>query len=75
MALIKVLKTWQRSVNYFLANKHKVLLSFLLCLPIHIISFVSAYFLARSLNINISFFDIQPGHCHGLGDKLCAIND
>ena len=59
MALIKVLKTWQRSVNYFLANKHKVLLSFLLCLPIHIISFVSAYFLARSLNINISFFDIS----------------
>lgn len=56
--LNRVINNWQDSLQYFLANRKKVVLALLLCLPIHTVSFVSAYIIARSLNINISFFDI-----------------
>lgn len=54
----RVLQAWKGSLQYFKAHKNKVLLAFLLCLPIHTIAFISKYLLARSLGIDISFFSI-----------------
>lgn len=50
---------WSNALKYFCNNSRKVALSLLLCLPIHGLSFFSAYLLARSLSIQISFFDIS----------------
>lgn len=55
----RVIKTWCQAIMFFKANKKKVLWGFLICLPIHGISFLTTYMLALSININISFFDIS----------------
>ncbi len=50
---------WQDALTFFSGNKRKVIQAFLLCLPIHCVSFVSAYILAIFLNIEISFYAIS----------------
>ena len=55
----EVIMVWRNALKYFVNNSRKVALSLLLCLPMHGLSFFSAYLLARSLNIQVSFFDIS----------------
>ena len=55
----KVIQTWQNAMLFFKANKKNVIYGLLLCLPIHIISFFTAYLLARSLAINVSFLNVS----------------
>ncbi len=57
--LSNVAEAWQNALLYFRSNKKNVLMGLLLCIPIHVVSFLTAYLLARSLNIHISFFDIS----------------
>jgi glycosyltransferase 2 family protein len=57
--IVSVLQAWKRALHYFKAHKRRVLYAFLLCLPIHIVAFISKYLLARSLEIDISFFSIS----------------
>lgn len=56
--LIHVLEVWRESLDFFRRNRHQVFLALLLCLPIHGLSFVTTYILARTLGISVSFFDI-----------------
>lgn len=55
---ITFIKAWKDTLRFFYMNKLRVLKAFSLCLPIHCVSFVTAYILAGFLNINISFFSI-----------------
>lgn len=57
--LSKAINIWQSALAFFSANKKKVLFAFLLCLPIHIVSFFTSYLLARSLYIYLPFVDIS----------------
>lgn len=56
--IFRIFEALLRTLAYFKANKRKVLLALLLCVPIHLISFLSTYMLARSIGININFFSI-----------------
>jgi len=58
-ALNNVAEAWQNALTFFKTHKKNVIMGILLCIPIHIISFFTAYLLARSINIHISFFDIS----------------
>lgn len=53
-----VLRVWQDSLDYFRSNKKKIVQALLLCLPIHIISFLTKFIIARNININVAFIDI-----------------
>lgn len=57
--LNNVAEAWQNALSYFKTNKKNVVMGLLLCIPIHVVSFFTAYLLALSLSINISFFDIS----------------
>ena len=54
-----IIQTWQNAMLFFKANKKNVIYGLLLCLPIHIISFFTAYLLAQSLAIDVSFLNIS----------------
>ena len=53
-----LLQAWEKALHYFKTHKRRVLYAFLLCLPIHMVAFISKYLLARSLGIDVSFFSI-----------------
>lgn len=55
----RVAEVWNDSVKYFITNKGKVIFGLLICIPIHLISFITAFILARSLNIQITFIEIS----------------
>ena len=53
-----LLQAWKKALHFFKTHKRRVLYAFLLCLPIHMVAFISKYLLARSLGIDLSFFSI-----------------
>jgi len=55
----RIAEVWNDAVKYFIINKKKVVFGLLICFPIHMISFITAFILARSLNIQISFIEIS----------------
>jgi len=57
--IYRVAEAWNNAVAYLMANKKKVVFGLLLCVPIHMVSFVAAYILARSLDIQIAFIEIS----------------
>jgi hypothetical protein len=57
-ALNSLLDTWRGALLYFRKNYFRVLMAFLLCLPIHGVVFITKYTVARYLGISVSFFDI-----------------
>ena len=57
--LNNVAEAWQNALSYFKTNKKNVVMGLLLCIPIHVVSFFTAYLIALFLSINISFFDIS----------------
>ncbi len=57
--LRNVAEAWKNALQFFKTNIKNVVLGLLLCIPIHVISFITAFLLARSLDIQISFFDIS----------------
>jgi hypothetical protein len=46
------------AIKYFMNNRKKVVFGLLICVPIHMISFITAYILTRSLNIQVTFIEI-----------------
>jgi uncharacterized protein (TIRG00374 family) len=54
-----VLETWKEALRFFKRNSHLLLTALLLCLPIHGLSFVTTYIIAKSLGIDVSFFDVS----------------
>ncbi len=56
--LLRVISIWSESVYFYKNNKNKLLISFLLCIPIHLASFVSFFIFAKALNISITFFEL-----------------
>ena len=56
--LITLLETWKNALIFFRDNYLRVLGAILICLPIHGLAFLIAYFIAISLNIKVSFFDL-----------------
>ncbi len=54
----KIIHNWKESVYYYGANGEKVLYAFLLCIPIHLLSFVIFYIFSQSLGMEITFFEI-----------------
>ena len=57
--LIRVLDTWREALLFFGRNLHRLLLALLLCLPIHGLSFLSAYIIVMNLGMELSYFDIS----------------
>jgi len=57
--LNNVISIWKETVKYFSLNKRKVFHAGLICLPIHLASFCTTYYLAVMLNIRISFLEIS----------------
>ncbi len=53
-----IIRNWSESVSYYGANRKKVVYAFLLCLPIHLISFAIYYIFSQSIGMEISFFEI-----------------
>jgi uncharacterized protein (TIRG00374 family) len=54
-----VVETWKEALRFFRRNSHLLLTALLLCLPIHGLSFVTTYIIAKSLGIDVSFFDVS----------------
>ncbi|MCK4664402.1 MAG: flippase-like domain-containing protein [Bacteroidales bacterium] len=54
----KIIRNWKESLNYYGANRKKVFYSFILCIPIHLLSFVIFYIFSRSLGMDLTFFEI-----------------
>ncbi len=54
-----IIQAWKNALLFFKTHKKNVLLGLLMCLPIHLISFLTAYLLAQSLGINVSFLNIS----------------
>jgi glycosyltransferase 2 family protein len=52
-------EVWSNVVKYFIKNWKKVIFGLLICVPIHLISFLTAFILARTLNIQITFVAIS----------------
>jgi len=57
--LVHVLETWKKALLFFKCNYKRLLQAFLLCLPIHGLSFLTSYILAKILGMEVSFFDIS----------------
>ena len=57
--LLHVVGTWKEALRFFRRNAHLLLTALLLCLPIHGLSFVMTYIIAKSLGIDVSLFDIS----------------
>jgi len=57
--LNRLLLVWKEALHFFKTHHRNLWAALLICLPVHFISFLSAYILARSLGINISFFNIS----------------
>lgn len=57
--LIRILNSWRQAMQYFRHEWRRVLLALGLCLPIHGLSFITIYLLARALDIPVSFFDVS----------------
>jgi len=54
-----IAEVWSDAVAYFIVHKIKVLLGILICIPIHLISFITAFILAHSLDIQITFIELS----------------
>jgi uncharacterized protein (TIRG00374 family) len=54
----KIILNWKESVYYYAKNRKKVLYAYLLCIPIHLISFFIFYIFGKSLGMEISFFEM-----------------
>lgn len=57
--LLHVLETWKEAVLFFRRKTHLIFFAFLLCLPIHGFSIFSTLILAKSLGLDVSFFDVS----------------
>ncbi len=56
--VIRLVGIWRDALVFFRRDFRRVVLGFLISLPVHGISFFSIYILARQLDLKVSFFDI-----------------
>jgi len=56
--VIQLINSWQNTIEYYREHPGKVLLAFLLCLPIHVSTFFIVYLFALNLDIKLPFLTI-----------------
>lgn len=57
--LLQALQVWRHALVFFRRNRWRVLAALGICIPIHGVSFYSAYILAVQLDMPISFYDMS----------------
>ena len=51
-------KNWKESIEYYKKNPRRVFYSLALCIPIHMISFIVYFVFAKSMGMEIKFFEM-----------------
>lgn len=51
-------KNWKESIQYYKGNSKRVLYSLALCIPIHMVSFMVYFILAKSMGMEIKFLEM-----------------
>ena len=54
----RIMNSWQNAISYYSSYPWKILLAFVICIPIHFSTFIIVYLFAISMNINLPFFTI-----------------
>lgn len=56
--VIPLFKNWRESIEYYKRNSRRVLYSLALCIPIHMVSFIVYFVLAKSMGMEIKFLEM-----------------